>query len=58
MSLGLLREDIEMLNVANDIIEKLTSSSPDPCTPVAFCGYSCQGSCTGSCSGGCSGGSN
>jgi heterodisulfide reductase subunit C len=55
MSLGLLSEDMEMLNAAQNIIEKLASSSPIPYTHVEYC-TGCDGTCTSSCSGNCSGG--
>jgi hypothetical protein len=64
MSLGLVREDIEMLELAKDIIEKNLVYNQDSCEPMKFgdCGSTCYGSCSGTCwtdcIGSCKGSSN
>lgn len=64
MVLGLPNEDMEMLYMAQDVINKVLPSSLDSCEPVELsgCGYTCyagcEGTCGGSCSGSCTGGSN
>lgn len=69
VSLGLSNEDMEMLNAAQDVIEKFASYLPDPSTPVSFCNdcsgscsgvcsFDCVGSCDGGCRAGCYGGGN
>jgi modification target Cys-rich repeat protein len=57
MYLELVNKDMETLDAAQDVIEKMlaSSSSEDP-KPVTFCGYGwCSGSCSGTCSGSCYG---
>lgn len=57
MSLGLVREDMEMLDLAKDIIEKNLVYNPDSCEPMKFgdCGSTCYGNCSGTCWTDCSG---
>lgn len=60
MSLGLSDEDMEMLNAAQDVIEKFASYLPDTSTPVSFCSdcsASCSSACMGNCVGACQSGS-
>jgi hypothetical protein len=55
MSLGLPNEDMEMLDAAQGIIEKVLESfsSENPRGPVMFCSGDCSGTCLGACAGGC-----
>jgi len=59
MSLGLSNEDMEILNVTQDAIEKLLPSAIDDLcrkTKGSICAdYSCMGSCYSTCSGDCEG---
>lgn len=49
MSLGLLNEDMEMLNNASELIDKLVSASPESCIQAEFCYGDCEHSCKDKC---------
>jgi hypothetical protein len=58
MPLGLVDEDMEMLNLAQGMIDSILWSCPDSCEPVKLgdCNSTCIGSCSGTCWRSCSGG--